>query len=106
MRERTSHDTDDNGATQGPRPAGDQAKRSAASMGREYVRLIPRASPPGRVLVHNRVPAAHPDQHPTGLEGFRAWFAEPTAHHVRCDCGWAPHLPEHYVALPNGKPAP
>jgi hypothetical protein len=62
----------------------------------EYLKAIPRAVPPGKVLVHNRVPrdlgepGAGPERLP--LLAVRAVGArwEP------CDCGWAPNLPEHH----------
>jgi hypothetical protein len=72
-----------------------------------YITGIPRKPlPAGHVVVHNHVRPAHP----IGLHGFRVWIAAPPDdprigrayrredpfNVVRCDCGWAPELPEHY----------
>ena len=88
----------------------------------KYVTGIPRkALPAGHVVVHNHI---RPDRDPTrgadgpqsmadvpiGMNGFRVWIAAPDdderigKHYsdrdpyvvVRCDCAWAPELPEHY----------
>lgn len=67
----------------------------AARRAMRYVSTIPPEVLPGKVLVHNVTPPS-PLQPPNGLNGFRAWLAEPGPRWVRCDCGWAPHLPEHY----------
>jgi hypothetical protein len=61
----------------------------------EYPREIPRAVQPGDVLVHNRVRAVSTSQR-QGRDGFRFWLAKKSERWTRCDCGWAPHLPEHY----------
>jgi len=58
---------------------------------------VPRRVPDGRMLVHNHV---RPEGFPNialGFNGFRAW-TEPTdtPNRIVCECGWAPHLPEHY----------
>jgi hypothetical protein len=65
----------------------------AARWGMEYVPKIPRAVPPGRVLVHNPVRTIWVNQE-QGRNGFRFWLSEPSDRWTRCDCGWAPHLPE------------
>jgi hypothetical protein len=62
-----------------------------------YVTAVPRKPlPPGHVVVHNHAPAAPK----IGQDGFRAWIAAPADdggyNVVRCDCGWAPDLPEHF----------
>jgi hypothetical protein len=63
-------------------------------MSRKYVSQVPKTVPPGSVLVHNGV-RANPRTKP-GDRGFRAWFAQPAPHHVRCDCGWALRLGRHF----------
>ena len=70
-----------------------------------YLSGIPRKPlPPGQVVVHNRVAPTRR----LGSRGFRAWIAatEPDPpelarlHQViRCGCGWAPELPEHYRSV-------
>lgn len=79
----------------------DPAARPAYGM--RYLLAIPAEPPPaGQLVVHNRVVPTRR----LGSRGFRAWIAstEPDppgrwlggAHQViRCDCGWAPELPEH-----------
>ena len=78
-----------------------------------YLTGIPRKPlAPGHVVVHNQVRPASP----IGLNGFRAWIAAPDDDErigkdyrdrdpysvERCDCGWAPELPEHFrVRLPT-----
>ncbi len=57
-----------------------------------YLKRIPPAVPPDRVLVHNNVRPTRP----LGQRGFRAWLALPSAALEVCACGWAPELPEHY----------
>ena len=72
-----------------------------------YLTGIPhKALPAGHVVVHNHVRPARR----LGARGFRAWVAAPDdderiARYARdedgyeverCDCGWAPELPEHY----------
>ena len=72
-----------------------------------YLTGIPRKPlPAGHVVVHNSVRPVSP----LGLHGFRAWIAAPDDDEriasysrerppydvERCDCGWAPELPEHY----------
>jgi hypothetical protein len=58
-----------------------------------YLEALPSAIPTGRVLVHNFV-------RPTrrlGSRGFRAWLdSADRADLVRCECGWAPELGEHF----------
>jgi hypothetical protein len=56
---------------------------------------LPRRVPRGRVLMHNQI--RHGPQWPTGINGFRAWWAaKPHEGFVPCPCGWA-GLP-HYAA--------
>jgi hypothetical protein len=62
----------------------------------DYVRAIPQAIPPGRVLVH-KIRAIWVNQE-QGRNGFRFWLAEPSDHWEPCDCGWAPGLPVHHRA--------
>jgi hypothetical protein len=59
----------------------------------EYIYDVPETVPAGCIVVHNHViPRARP-----GDGGFRVWLDEVgTPDRVVCDCGWAPHLPEHY----------
>ena len=57
-----------------------------------YLAKIPPAVPPGLVLVHNHVKPSRR----LGARGFRAWLAKSSERYVRCECGWAPELPEHY----------
>ena len=60
----------------------------------EYLFNMPTEIPQRRILAHN-------SERPTrnlGESGFRAWLDEPdTPRLVRCDCGWAPELGEHYM---------
>jgi hypothetical protein len=57
-----------------------------------YLRKIPDRVPKGEVVVHNNArPTAH-----LSSRGFRAWRQSPTEALEKCDCGWAPDLPEHY----------
>jgi hypothetical protein len=59
----------------------------------EYISVIPKEVPEGRVLMHNHV-------RPTtrlGSWGFRAWLDDHVPDNfARCDCGWAPGL-VHYA---------
>jgi hypothetical protein len=50
--------------------------------------------PPGQILVHDR--PTNPLRTNPAARGFRAWWAEPGAEFVLCDCGWRPDLGEHY----------
>lgn len=62
-----------------------------------YLSNVPTTVPAGRIVVHNHVrPPGYPEIR-LGFQGFRAW-TEPaeTPKRVRCECGWAPHLDEHY----------
>jgi hypothetical protein len=54
---------------------------------------IPDELPSGKILVHNHVRPAQRQ----GERGFRFWLAQPEERYLRCDCGWAPELPEHWV---------
>lgn len=58
----------------------------------DYPPRIPDALPPGSSLIHNHVRPARRQ----GTRGFRFWLAQPDERYVRCDCGWAPGLPEHH----------
>jgi hypothetical protein len=68
----------------------------------DYVDRIPKTVPPGSILVHNHVRAnasgrkSWKGMTKPGTRGFRAWLDQQRAHYVPCDCGWAPHLAEHY----------
>ena len=72
----------------------------------EYIDEVPRAIPPGRILVHNHVlPPAREEfgnEVPTyklGFNGFRAWLTDPTRTDYKvevCDCDWAAELGPHY----------
>jgi hypothetical protein len=64
-----------------------------------YLRHMPRKLPDGKVLVHNRF---RPVRH-IGLNGFRIWLQSPEDDPklVVCECGWAPHLNEHYRVIPK-----
>jgi hypothetical protein len=59
----------------------------------DYLRTLPTAVPPDRVLVHNNV-------RPTrrlGSRGFRAWLAAPDPTQLEtCDCGFAPEVGPHF----------
>jgi hypothetical protein len=90
--ETETDDADDNIGTKGLGP-NDSADEMLAAFKPRYVTAIPDQVPAGQVLVHNQVaPAAR-----LGTRGFRAWLAnQATDGLVRCDCGWAPRLPEHY----------
>ena len=59
----------------------------------DYLRVVPKQVPEGRVVVHNFV---RPTQR-LGSRGFHAW-TEPvgTPNRIVWTCDWAPHLPEHY----------
>ncbi len=59
-----------------------------------YLSNVPRAVPPGKLVVHNSVRAT-PKATP-GTLGFRAWLAPPSAQYVTCSCDWAAHLGKHY----------
>lgn len=49
--------------------------------------------PVGKVVVHNHIKPANR----LGVRGFRAWLSEPQEKSItRCDCGWAPHLGQHF----------
>lgn len=80
------------------RPPAKAKSRSAGKVKQEevfrYVRLgvVPKRVPDGLILVHNHVRRIHP-AHPTGLNGFRAWYATPEEQYVPCDCGWAAEVP-------------
>ncbi len=72
----------------------DKARLERHLTNMEYLFKMPKAIPPGRVLVHNSV-------RPTrrlGSRGFRAWLASPDLPPglQPCKCGWAPELGEHY----------
>ena len=65
--------------------------------GKNYPRHIPSEAeiPPGAVVAHNNVRPARRQ----GTRGFRFWTQARTAEPklVRCGCGWAPELREHFV---------
>lgn len=61
----------------------------------DYLSLVPKAVPSGRIVVHNFVRHTGGTRR-LGMRGFRAWTAAPAPHYVACDCGWAPHLGTHY----------
>jgi hypothetical protein len=65
----------------------------------EYISVIPKEVPEGRVLMHNNV-------RPTtrlGSGGFRAWLDDHVpGNFARCDCGWAPGL-VHYARADAAK---
>jgi hypothetical protein len=76
-----------------------------------YLGEIPREPlPSGYVVVHNHVRP----QSRLGARGFRAWVAagDDAGDHrsddpyevERCDCGWAPELPEHYRVVRDAGP--
>ena len=62
-----------------------------------YLTKIPAEAdvPRGHVVVHNDV---WPVARRRGTRGSRAWTQPPTERLVRCDCGWAPELSEHYLS--------
>jgi hypothetical protein len=60
-----------------------------------YPPSIPTTVPSRQVLVHNHVRPARRQ----GTRGFRFWLQAPDDRLERCDCGWAPELPEHYRAV-------
>jgi hypothetical protein len=49
--------------------------------------------PPGQIPVHNNIRTT--PQTRQGARGFRAWWAQPGAEFVLCDCGWRPDLGAH-----------
>jgi hypothetical protein len=59
----------------------------------KYLQKTPTSLPMGWVLAHNRVMPVHP----LGLNGFRAWIQKPDSRLIKCDCGWARQLGEHYM---------
>ena len=64
----------------------------------DYLDTLPKAIPPGKVLVHN-VLAMTPRQR-LGVRGFRAWWqsadeAGPAQIEV-CHCPWLPELGTHF----------
>ena len=67
----------------------------------EYISVIPKEVPEGRVLMHNHV-------RPTtrlGSTGFRAWLDDHVPDNfARCDCNWAPGL-VHYARADVAKPS-
>jgi len=61
--------------------------------GLDYPRKIPRALPPGKVLVHNGVTPARRQ----GERGFRFWIQDPHDGLETCECGWGPEAVGHYI---------
>jgi len=61
---------------------------------KRYLDEIPKSVSLGRIVVHNHIKP----QTQIGLNGFRIWSqdADEEPMTIRCDCGWAPDLPEHY----------
>jgi hypothetical protein len=58
-----------------------------------YLFKLPEKVPEGRIIVHNQV--VHAAR--LGERGFRAWLDPAGApRRAACDCGWAPHLSQHY----------
>jgi hypothetical protein len=53
-----------------------------------------RPPPPGQILVHNQGKSTRRTFQST--HGFRAWWAEPGAEFILCDCGSRPDLGVHY----------
>jgi hypothetical protein len=53
-----------------------------------------RPPPPGQILVHNQGKSTRRTFQ--SAHGFRAWWAEPGAEFILCDCGWRPDLGVHY----------
>jgi hypothetical protein len=87
----------------------ESAEELAARVGMRYLSGVPKRVPPGRVVVHNwvrerRLPGddsfdpalPEPQWRKLSESGFRAWTQLPDERIVVCDCGWAPHLDEHY----------
>jgi hypothetical protein len=73
----------------------------------EYLDHIPRKLPLNRTLVHNRVDAQW-ENHPPGLNGFRAWTVtrlqvSRDKRYQKCTCGWS-GLPHYRVATPGDEP--
>jgi hypothetical protein len=66
----------------------------------KYLDAVPPRVPEGSIVGHNRVRQAKR----LGERGFRAW-TDPvgTPGRVVCNCGWAPHLPEHYRVEASGE---
>jgi hypothetical protein len=87
----------------------ESAEQHAARVNMRYLSGVPKQVPPGRVVVHNNVRARRlptdftfdpgkpePQWRKLREDGFRAWTQLPEERLVVCDCGWAPHLSEHY----------
>jgi hypothetical protein len=64
----------------------------------QYLKFVPKHIPPDTLLVHNSV---YPVARRGGERGSRFWLQASDAYTVRCDCGWASELPEHYRAEPG-----
>jgi len=61
----------------------------------QFIPYIPKQVPNGHILVHSNV-APQPR---IGMNGFRIWLSPPDPNKYAvevCECGWAPHLLEHY----------
>ncbi|HUU24093.1 MAG TPA: hypothetical protein VMW68_00795 [Methyloceanibacter sp.] len=79
----------------------DKAHKDAFEAGeadRLYLAETPKVAPDGTIVAHNHIKPAVK----LGTRGFRAWLARPCDDYVRCDCKWAPHLPEHYRVAKAG----
>ena len=76
---------------------GESVEALLAERSIRYLSGMPKSVPPGRIVVHNHVrPPGFPNV-PLGFNGFRVWTElEDASERVRCECEWAPHLPEHY----------
>jgi hypothetical protein len=64
----------------------------------KYVRRVPKKLPPGMALAHNFQPVPIQAMNP-GLGGFRCFLIPKSAARAEwkvCNCGFAPHLKEHY----------
>jgi hypothetical protein len=71
---------------------------------RRYVgHRLPKTVPPGRVLCHNHI--THGLNWPSGVNGFRAWYAvKPYPGFLLCPCGWAGL--RHYASKDHAKVQP
>jgi len=64
---------------------------------------IPKKVPNQFIVVHSYLTAklqlgepGYPGWRAIGAGGFRIWVDKPHPDYVVCNCGWAPHLEEHY----------
>jgi hypothetical protein len=54
----------------------------------DYLEIIPKEIPAGKILAHNHIP--HSPTTWIGTNGFRAWFADnPPDGFELCPCGWS-----------------